>query len=68
MPLLDGIASAYLRMSKYISKSARKRVPLHAKMAGKGFYKGNRCAPTGRITSKGKKFLCMCFGYIYFLP
>lgn len=54
MPLLEGIGTAYLRLSKYISKAAKKRIPLHRKNAGKGFYKGTGCAPTGRLTSLGK--------------
>lgn len=56
MPLLEGIGTAYLRLSKYISKAAKKRIPLHRKNAGKGFYKGTGCAPTGRLTSLGEVF------------
>lgn len=41
-------------MSKYLSKSARKRLPLSTKRAKKGFYKGNGCTSEGRLTSKGK--------------
>jgi hypothetical protein len=40
--------------SKYISKSAKKRLVLTTKRAHKGFYKGNRGTKEGRITSKGK--------------
>lgn len=53
MPLLSGISSGYQRMSKYLSQAARKRLPLSPKRAGKGFYKGNNCAPTGRVDSIG---------------
>lgn len=41
-------------ISKYISKSAKKRIPLTTKRAGKGFYKGNGSTKEGRLTSKGK--------------
>lgn len=57
MPLLSGISSGYQRLSKYITKAARKRLPLSPKRAGKGFYKGNNCASTGRINSLGA---CAC--------
>jgi hypothetical protein len=40
--------------SKYISKSAKKRLVLTTKRAHKGFYKGNGSTKEGRITSKGK--------------
>ncbi len=53
MPLLAGISSGYQRLSKYLSKAAKKRLPLSPKRAGKGFYKGNNCAPTGRVDSIG---------------
>lgn len=53
MPLLSGISTGYQRLSKYISKAARKRLPLSPKRAGKGFYKGNKCASTGRVDSTG---------------
>ena len=39
--------------SKYLSKSATKRLPLTTKRAGKGYYKGNGCRSEGRHTSKG---------------
>lgn len=43
-------------LSKFISKSARKRLPLTNKMAGIGFYKGNALmTKEGRHTSKGFK-------------
>ncbi|VEU40816.1 unnamed protein product [Pseudo-nitzschia multistriata] len=41
-------------ISKYISKSARKRMPLTTKRAGKGYYKGKGATKEGRLTSKGK--------------
>jgi len=41
-------------MSKYLSKSATKRLPLHPKHAKKGFYKGNGCRSEGRHTSKAR--------------
>lgn len=41
-------------MSKYLSKAAKKRLPLTTKRARKGFYKGNRSTKEGRLTSKGK--------------
>ncbi|KAG7372137.1 mitochondrial ribosomal protein L27 [Nitzschia inconspicua] len=40
--------------SKYISKSAKKRLPMTTKRAGKGFYKGNGGTKEGKLTSKGK--------------
>ena len=40
--------------SKYISKSAKKRIPLTTKRAGKGYYKGKGSTKEGRLTSKGK--------------
>ena len=41
-------------MSKYLSKSATKRLPLNTKRAGKGYYKGKGGTSEGRLTSKGK--------------
>uniref|UniRef100_A0A7S3L6Q4 Uncharacterized protein n=1 Tax=Amphora coffeiformis TaxID=265554 RepID=A0A7S3L6Q4_9STRA len=42
-------------MSKYMSKSARKRQPLTTKRASRGgFYKGKGGTKEGRLTSKGK--------------
>ena len=41
-------------MSKYITKSAKKRLTLTTKRAKKGFYKGNKCTNEGRITNKGR--------------
>eukprot|EP00537_Pseudo-nitzschia_pungens_P003935 CAMPEP_0172365882 /NCGR_PEP_ID=MMETSP1060-20121228/12295_1 /TAXON_ID=37318 /ORGANISM="Pseudo-nitzschia pungens, Strain cf. cingulata" /LENGTH=144 /DNA_ID=CAMNT_0013089459 /DNA_START=161 /DNA_END=596 /DNA_ORIENTATION=+ len=41
-------------ISKYVSKSARKRLPLTTKRAGKGYYKGKGATKEGRVTSKGK--------------
>lgn len=40
-------------LSKYISKSRRKRIPLSTKHAGKGYYKGKGARKEGHITSKG---------------
>ena len=53
MPLLAGISTGFQRLSKYLSKAAKKRLPLSPKRAGKGFYKGNNCASTGRVNSIG---------------
>ena len=45
-------------MSKYMSKSARKRQPLTTKRASRGgFYKGKGATKEGRLTSKGKFFV-----------
>mmetsp|Transcript_14444 Transcript_14444/g.31404 ORF Transcript_14444/g.31404 Transcript_14444/m.31404 type:complete len:172 (-) Transcript_14444:302-817(-) len=41
-------------MSKYLSKSAAKRLPLNTKRAKKGYYKGKGGTSEGRLTSKGK--------------
>lgn len=41
-------------ISKYVSKAARKRMPLTTKRAGKGFYKGEGSTKEGRLTSKGR--------------
>jgi hypothetical protein len=41
-------------MSKYLSKSATKRLPLTTKKAGKGYYKGKGGTKEGRLTSKGR--------------
>ena len=41
-------------ISKYISKSMKKRIPLTTKRAGKGYYKGNGATKEGRLTSKGR--------------
>jgi len=64
MPLFNSIASRSLfssvyttatrEMSKYMSKAAKKRMPLTTKRVRKGFYKGNGATKEGRITSKGK--------------
>ena len=40
--------------SKYLSKSASKRLPMTTKRAGKGFYKGKGSTKEGKINSKGK--------------
>uniref|UniRef100_A0A7S2PDC7 Uncharacterized protein n=1 Tax=Leptocylindrus danicus TaxID=163516 RepID=A0A7S2PDC7_9STRA len=39
--------------SKFLSKSARKRLPLTSKRAKKGYVKGKGCTREGRNTSKG---------------
>jgi Mitochondrial ribosomal protein L27 len=41
-------------MSKYLSKAAKKRLPLTTKQARKGFYKGKGGTKEGRLTSKGR--------------
>ena len=41
-------------MSKYLSKSATKRLPLNTKKAGKGYYKGNGSTKEGKTNSKGR--------------
>ena len=41
-------------MSKYLSKSAAKRLPLNTKRAGKGYYKGKGGTKEGKLNSKGK--------------
>lgn len=41
-------------MSKYISKSARKRIPMTSKMGNKNFYKGKGATKEGKINSRGK--------------
>lgn len=55
MPLLSNVCMGALRMSKFLSKSATKRLPLNPKHVGKGFYKGKGAASTGRTTSKGER-------------
>lgn len=54
MPLIRDLFSP-LRLSKFISKSRAKRLPLTTKRAGKGFYKGNRARKEGHINSKGTR-------------
>ncbi|CAM9998298.1 unnamed protein product [Heterosigma akashiwo] len=50
-----GFAGGAVRfMSKYLSKSARKRVPLSSKWGNKDYYKGNQCRKFGRINSRGR--------------
>mmetsp|Transcript_26870 Transcript_26870/g.32558 ORF Transcript_26870/g.32558 Transcript_26870/m.32558 type:complete len:136 (+) Transcript_26870:150-557(+) len=51
-PLLFDVTRRYF--SKYLSKSATKRLPLTTKRAGKGYKKGKGCTNEGRLTSKGK--------------
>jgi large subunit ribosomal protein L41 len=44
-------------MSKYMTKAARKRMPLTTKRASRGgFYKGKGGTKEGRLSSKGKFF------------
>ena len=56
LPLFNNKLSSESRrfMSKYLTKSATKRLPLTNKKAKKGYYKGNGATKEGRITSKGK--------------
>eukprot|EP00752_Nemacystus_decipiens_P009730 g8689.t2 len=54
MPLLGNIVTGGLRMSKYISKSARKRIPMTSKMGNKNFYKGKGSTKEGRLNSKAE--------------
>lgn len=54
MPLLGNIVTGGLRMSKYISKSARKRIPMTSKMGNKNFYKGKGGTKEGKLNSKGE--------------
>jgi large subunit ribosomal protein L41 len=42
------------RGSKYLSRSAKKRLVLTTKRAGKGFYKGKGSTKEGYLTSKGR--------------
>ncbi|CAN0525412.1 unnamed protein product, partial [Ectocarpus sp. 8 AP-2014] len=53
MPLIGNIVTGGLRMSKYISKSARKRIPMTSKMGNKNFYKGKGATKEGTINSRG---------------
>lgn len=54
-PTYENFSSSQSRsFSKYISKSAKKRLVLTTKRAHKGFYKGNGATKEGRLTSKGK--------------
>ena len=41
-------------MSKYLSKSAGKRLPLTSKRGNKNYYKGKGATKEGRLTSKGR--------------
>jgi Mitochondrial ribosomal protein L27 len=43
-----------IRGSKYLSKSAKKRLVLTTKRARKGFYKGKGSTKEGSLTSKGR--------------
>ena len=60
MPLLDNIVTGGVRMAKYISKSARKRIPMTSKMGNKNYYKGKGGTKEGTLNSKGAPaFLCV---------
>ena len=48
------VTLAVRHMSKYLSNSATKRLPLSTKRAGKGYYKGKGGTKEGHVTSKGK--------------
>ncbi len=54
LPTLSIFHESRRFMSKYLSKSATKRLPLTNKKVKKGYYKGNGATMEGRITSKGK--------------
>ena len=41
-------------MSKYLTRSAKRRLPLTTKKARKGYYKGNQSTKEGSHTNKGK--------------
>ncbi len=41
-------------MSKYVSRSMKKNLPLTTKRAKKGFYKGKGCTTEGRLNSLGR--------------
>ncbi|CAM9608196.1 unnamed protein product [Ectocarpus sp. 13 AM-2016] len=57
MPLIGNIVTGGLRMSKYISKSARKRIPMTSKMGNKNFYKGKGATKEGTINSRAGRFI-----------
>ncbi|KAG5190143.1 mitochondrial ribosomal protein L27-domain-containing protein [Tribonema minus] len=57
MPVLGDIARGALRMSKYLSKAATKRAPLHRKHGNKNFYKGTGARSEGKLNSKAKFIL-----------
>jgi len=44
-------------MSKFLSRAAKKRIPLHAKMAGKGFYKGKGGTKEGTFSGRAGRFV-----------
>jgi hypothetical protein len=55
MPVIAGARAALpLRLSKYLSKAAKKRIPLHRKHGDKNYYKGTGSAKTGHLNSKGR--------------
>lgn len=53
-PVSNPVQESRRYMSKYLSKSATKRLPLNTKRAKKGYYKGKGGTSEGRLTSKGK--------------
>ena len=55
-PATGSTVGAVRCMSKFLSKSARKRLPLTTKRAKKGFYKGNGATKEGYF-GKGGKFV-----------
>lgn len=58
LPSARVIQSTQMRhMSKYLSKSAGKRLPLSPKHVRKGFYKGNGSTKEGRFTGKAGRFV-----------
>jgi len=44
-------------MSKYLSRAAKKRIPLNAKFAGKGFYKGKGATKQGTFSGRAGRFV-----------
>lgn len=53
LPAASGVGPIRF-MSKYLSKSRTKRLPLTTKKAGKGFYKGNGATKEGHRIKGGK--------------
>mmetsp|Transcript_893 Transcript_893/g.1145 ORF Transcript_893/g.1145 Transcript_893/m.1145 type:complete len:115 (-) Transcript_893:46-390(-) len=54
MPLLENIARGAERMSKFMSRSAKKRQPLHRKHGNKNYYKGTGARSEGKLNSKAR--------------
>lgn len=67
MPVLGNIVTGGLRMSKFISKSARKRIPMTPKMGNKNFYKGTGSTKEGHLTSRGMHVFFF-FALFFFFP